>query len=342
MGDTCYRIRDSGQDASELEDDEEGDGGSGGSVDAVLRSDASLKDEERDGGTAAALDAASLGGTSADAALDAMAPNIDSGAAQPDAGAGDASADGSVATRPCDPNPCQNGGTCASAGGGRTCDCSDGYMGANCELEICGDTPIRTPADVENNRLCGEIRGNLDISKVGLTEITADDFPFLEKVTGTLTISGVQNTASPQLQAVTLSKLRVVEGMIHVASLAFGYEAVGPFSTLRLPALTRAGGLRIEQSSVSVVELPVLETIDTIAVFNILSNLCALDIRKVARVNGNVQLNYVPRISARLFEPLRSAATGTVMQEQIGCCWDGVGERVSCAYMTGCAGCKPP
>ena len=35
---------------------------------------------------------------------------------------------------PCDPNPCQNDGTCADLGGGDfLCFCNDGFRGTHCE-----------------------------------------------------------------------------------------------------------------------------------------------------------------------------------------------------------------
>merc|ERR1712100_722237 len=42
----------------------------------------------------------------------------------------------------CNPNPCQNGGTCDNGSHSYTCNCVDGYSGTNCETEpVCESTP---------------------------------------------------------------------------------------------------------------------------------------------------------------------------------------------------------
>lgn len=35
---------------------------------------------------------------------------------------------------PCEPNPCQNGGSCAASGSSHTCTCTGGFTGTNCEI----------------------------------------------------------------------------------------------------------------------------------------------------------------------------------------------------------------
>jgi len=41
----------------------------------------------------------------------------------------------------CNPNPCQNGGTCAADGTGYVCECPDGFSGTQCEIDACEPNP---------------------------------------------------------------------------------------------------------------------------------------------------------------------------------------------------------
>ncbi len=41
----------------------------------------------------------------------------------------------------CQPNPCQNGGTCSEQGTGYVCMCPDGFSGASCEVDACDPDP---------------------------------------------------------------------------------------------------------------------------------------------------------------------------------------------------------
>jgi hypothetical protein len=349
-GDTCYRVKDAGTDAAQanwpdLEDaassslpPERGssDGGNG-----ALDSGGELDD----GGQAPSHDAGEI-----EAMLDAsspLAPNADSSATSSvvDTGVPSSSNDASP-TDPCASASCQNGGTCSVDAGSRVCSCLDGYTGTNCELEICGDTPIRSRADVENNRLCAEIRGNLDLTATGLTSITADDFPFLTKITGGLTIIGRHTSGGTNLESVTLSKLAVVEGAVSVASNLLianvMAEGTGPLAELHLPALTTIeGGLVVSQTTLRVLDLPALTTIREGVTMYFAPELCTLNVRRVSRVEGDVRITGVQRLSSQLFAPLRNASTGMVVQSMVGCCWTGLNERVSCTeFLTGCSGCR--
>lgn len=51
---------------------------------------------------------------------------------------------------PCNPNPCQNGGTCSNDDGNAKCQCPDGYTGDNCEIK-----PIDVPSieDIPNQSI---------------------------------------------------------------------------------------------------------------------------------------------------------------------------------------------
>ncbi|CAM9710487.1 unnamed protein product, partial [Laminaria digitata] len=40
----------------------------------------------------------------------------------------------------CNPNPCENGGSCAvDPAGGHVCSCADGYGGMACQIDTSGD-----------------------------------------------------------------------------------------------------------------------------------------------------------------------------------------------------------
>jgi hypothetical protein len=53
---------------------------------------------------------------------------------------------GNRITDACQPNPCQNGGTCVRTAGGKTCTCADGFSGTNCETDVCQTNPCQNGA----------------------------------------------------------------------------------------------------------------------------------------------------------------------------------------------------
>lgn len=52
---------------------------------------------------------------------------------------------GSTTTDPCNPNPCQNSGTCTASGSSYTCNCQPGWSGTNCDLasQTCQPNPCQ-------------------------------------------------------------------------------------------------------------------------------------------------------------------------------------------------------
>jgi hypothetical protein len=60
----------------------------------------------------------------------------------------------------CNPNPCQNGGTCQASGSGYSCTCASGWTGTNCAEDIneCAATPSPCGTDCHGS-LCSNYPG---------------------------------------------------------------------------------------------------------------------------------------------------------------------------------------
>lgn len=240
--------------------------------------------------------------------------------------------DASPASNACDSNPCHHG-TCSTDAGQYACACAEGFVGAHCELKICGNVTIRSGADVEESRDCAEIRGSLSISSVGLTAIGADDFPFLTKITGDLMITGAQEAEAPLLDSVTLANLRSVEGavvVLGVATVEFGSS--GPLKELHLPALERIGarGLLVYQAGLRVLDLTALTTIEGGVALHTLWDLCSAEFDAIEHIGGDLVLQDAPRLSTKDFDPLRAAVAGATSESLLGCCASGAEGRVGC------------
>src|SRR5690606_7720839 len=109
----------------------------------------------------------------------------------------------------CSPNPCLNGGTCKDGVNAFTCQCPSGFTGDRCEFEICGSLTIRTKADIDANKNCAEVRGDLNLLS-GATDLTSQDFPHLRKVTGDLLVTSF-GAQMPMFERITLQNLQTIE-----------------------------------------------------------------------------------------------------------------------------------
>ena len=75
-----------------------------------------------------------------------------------------------VEISPCNPNPCQNGATCTSTGGGRdeqgdfTCHCQPGFTGRLCDASVGIDTDPCDPNPCQNEGACTNSDGEISCS----------------------------------------------------------------------------------------------------------------------------------------------------------------------------------
>jgi hypothetical protein len=213
-GDTCYRIKDGGAqstDAVEGEDAEIAARDEAGSSDAgsvATGAEAGSPDDAllgagREAGTREpdAL-VPDTGMPAADAAPPDAAPPVDGGGGN-DAAAMDA---GTVS---CTSQPCQNGGSCTDEPSGFRCSCTEPFMGARCESRTCTTLFLRTEDDLAKARSCAEIQGNLTVTSAGIASITESGLPYLTKITGHFSMSGMANNGveTPRLRELTLAKL---------------------------------------------------------------------------------------------------------------------------------------
>jgi hypothetical protein len=237
---------------------------------------------------------------------------------------------------PCTPNPCERAAACRNVPTGFSCECPSGSAGQLCELEICGDTTIRSDDDLRNSRLCEEIHGNLQIATSGLLSIETTDLPHLKKVTGDLRIAALNGSATtPVAQSMTFGNLETVEGTLFV-----GGTTPGSVQFLRFPALRTVGkagdtALRVRfelAPDVKVLELPVLSTVQGSVSIAYVNRLCTLKLGAISQVTGDVSLRVLPNLPASTFAPLRAATRGTVSPQQVGCCF--AVDNLSCEAFT--------
>ncbi len=234
------------------------------------------------------------------------------------------------------PTPCGANSSCQDTEGSYVCSCVSGYLdnGSGCQkVDVpmpCGPVTIASAADLDTNRLCSEIQGDLQIATAGLTAITASDFPYLTKVTGAVFISSTLNTsAEPVLDSVTLSKVQTA------GALAIGSTEQDRVNVVVLPALTSLtapqtetapkNGLNVVTSYVKTLELPALATINGTFLLANVPRLCTLIVRNVTRVNGVKVATEVPNLLPDALIPITKAVDETGMvygltSTQVGCC----------------------
>ncbi len=223
----------------------------------------------------------------------------------------------------CSPNPCQNGGTCMDGINMHTCACPTGTKGANCELKVCGDVTIRSRADIDTHRMCAEIN-NLSIATAGFLEITANDFPYLSKVTGQLKMdSGFTPGPSGEVvQSVTFSALQTVGG-------ALGFLSA-QVKEIHFPILREVGEWSFFALPVRVLDFPALTTIHGLAAIQVAPALCTAHVSKVTKVGGNAVFASLPKLHWPSIQPLAaaSAASGAGSQtvDAVGCCYPASGQ----------------
>jgi hypothetical protein len=251
------------------------------------------------------------GDTALAAAVDAAAPvdaDVASDVAVTDPG-----------TVTCASQPCQNDSACTDEPSGFRCSCPEQFIGERCEARTCTTTFLRTADDLAKARSCAEIEGDLTVTSAGIGAITASDLPYLTKITGHFSISGLANNGveTPRLRALTLPKLREIGG-----SLAVALTGAGSVIDIRFPALTRVGGgVVFADTETRRLELPALRTVDGGFVLAGLKRLCTLEIGAIERISVELKLADIFNLPASALEPLRRAFSATPSAEnRIGCC----------------------
>jgi hypothetical protein len=107
--------------------------------DVEVEDDTDAADTLTDSGTMPETDAAV--GTDAAEEVDAAEEEMDASepdAAEPEVDAETEEEDAAEEVVFCDPNPCENGGSCVEIVNSYQCQCADGYTGRNCEYEASG------------------------------------------------------------------------------------------------------------------------------------------------------------------------------------------------------------
>src|SRR5690606_1993126 len=95
----------------------------------------------------------------------------------------------------CNPNPCQNNGTCTPAINGYTCECEAGFAGKDCAFPVrfCdGSFSINDEADLDAVEGCTTITGTLTIN--AFDGFQATRLGALTRVAGSLTVANIHSS----------------------------------------------------------------------------------------------------------------------------------------------------
>jgi hypothetical protein len=230
----------------------------------------------------------------------------------------------------CAPNPCQNGGTCSDAVNGYSCTCHNGFSGPKCETKVCGTLSLLSRADIDMNRACTEIQGDLSIGVKGFGSLTSTDFPNLTKVAGNLTIgSQFVGGDGVDVETVVFGALKSVGGTLSIGPL----QATSPRTNISFLALESLGGnaenaLSVSFSPVRSLLTPALRTIQGNVVFSAADELCSVNFRSVTSVTGSVTLS-TPLLFYADIQPLIAASQVSPVLSSYDCC---VANTTTCGF----------
>ena len=117
-----------------------------------------------------------------------------------------------------------------------------------------------------------------------------------------------------------MGALKSVGGMLQIASIA-------TLETASFPALTTIGGASVEGrlnvmfSGLRRLDLPALTTINGSAELRSLGSLCSVNMRRVSRVTGRVDIDTLPNVPFSALSALRNASGSNNSVLTAGCCY---------------------
>ena len=202
----------------------------------------------------------------------------------------------------CQQTACDPGDTCLA-------DTDCGGTEGRCDsatkrcTEVCTSKSMQTPTDVTLARYCREIRGDLNLpGSSTLMTIAATDLPYLRLVTGNITMAG------GSIQSLTLSALTEVRGVLTVSG--FGTLASFPALTTIGSPTVAGGGFNAQLFNMPDLLLPQLTRVNGPLTITI-SPVARVDMRRLVRVTGNLELNGLYQLTNLDFRALTTVDGST-------------------------------